>query len=162
MHLQLSSIAILLLLMITARAEKAVILGKEFEYGTVSELHMYVLTLLKTLDNEIVEKRNAENIILNPFRDKAKTRRVELEKQRRDLLDAHWTCPYWKRCDRCDGGNRWYVGGGWFGTGACLKCGNKNGFFYHEEHRWPDEKFSCPPSKGSGAINTLLGSPPPP
>lgn len=159
MHIQLSTIFVLLALGATATAEEATILGTSFRYGTISQLHQHAAKLLKDLDDNIRAKRSAANNSFNPFREDAKKRLAELERQRRELLDAKWACPYWKICDKCKGGKEWI---NWFGLTPCPKCGGNNAYFFHESHPWPDEKLKCPTSKLPSTIDSLLGSPSPP
>lgn len=66
----------------------------KFEYSNIQELKQKAGVELRKIDNEIRLKLNVANNPLNPFKEMARSRLNELEKQRADFLALKWKCPH--------------------------------------------------------------------
>jgi hypothetical protein len=123
--------------------------GKEpgWTYNTIAELHDLAKKHLASLDTQIADKKAASESIMNPLKSIAKKNHDKLVTERKDFLDQSWTCPFWWRCNNCNGGNKQsFVGSGMLNTGPCWKCRRQNGYKYHGDHYGEDKDYSCNPS----------------
>lgn len=121
--------------------------GKEIKlnYSTIGELKVIAAAHLKSLDQQITEKKKASENKFNPFREDAKIRGEQLIGERERFLQLAWNCPYRKKCDNCDGGKKqWWVGDGLLGTGPCKKCHGRNNYTFDvNPHPAPDTQQQC-------------------
>lgn len=123
-------------------------------YSTIKDLKVKAAAHLEILDKQIIEKKKASETVINPFRKDARIKYEQLIGERENFLQLEWKCPYWKKCDHCDGGNKtWWVGDDWLNSGPCSKChGNDNFTIHTKPHLAPDIKEPCGIS-----IRKLLG-----